>query len=188
MSPAQPVNVVVDINVYLHAMSPGHRFQLSSEQALIRLIGDPRYRIETSDHILDNIYDKLQSQFGYPEQDAAALIIELEEILTTQTRVLDPDPDNLTDFISDREDDNILALAAESDAQLIVTNDFTDLVSMSRWRSIPILPAAKFNEYARTGVLPEKPEASATERIRRLISSTTESNPPPRTTHGPDLG
>lgn len=188
MSPAQPAGVVVDINVYLHAMSPGHRFQMSSEQALITLLEDPKFKIETSDHILDNIYDKLKTQFGYQEEEAAAIIIELEEILTAQTEVLNPDPDNLTDFISDREDNSILALVADSGASLLVSNDFQDLVSLGSWRATPILPAPKFNEYARTGQLPAQSDsqASPAERIKKLLHSH---NPPPArpSRGGPEL-
>lgn len=164
--------IVVDINVYLHAMTPGGRFRTSSQQALVTMLEDPKFHIETSEHILDNIYDKLQSQLGYPEPEAAEIIVELEEILTTQTQVRDPDPNNLTDFIADREDDNILALAADSDAKLIVTNDFRDLVSLGSWRSTPVLPSTKFNEYARTGTLPARhtEQLSPAERIKQLLA------------------
>lgn len=164
--------VVVDINVYLHAMTPGGRFRTSSQQALVTMLEDPKFHIETSEHILDNIYDKLQSQLGYPEPEAAEIIVELEEILTTQTQVRDPDPNSLTDFIADREDDNILALAADSDAKLIVTNDFRDLVSLGSWRATPILPTSTFNEYARTGTLPARHTAqlSPAERIKQLLA------------------
>lgn len=181
--------VVVDVNVYLHAMTPGSRFRASSQQALVTMLEDPKFHIETSEHILDNIYDKLQSQLGYPEPEAAEIIVEMEEILTTQTQVRDPDPNNLTDFIADREDDNILALAADSDAKLIVTNDFRDLVSLGSWRATPILPTSTFNEYARTGQLKPRPPAEMTpsQRIRQLLAKHSSPDTTPRST-SPELG
>ena len=184
--PDMGVGVVVDINVYLHAMSPGHRFQASSEQALLTLLDDDKYQIATSEHILDNIYDKLKTQMGFSEEAAAGYIAEIEDILTDQTQVLDPDPDNLTDFISDREDNNILALAADSDAKLIVTNDFTDLVSLGSWRNIPILPATKFNEYARTGKMPPQsdPQLSPGQRLKQLLDAQ---QLPTQPDHDPEL-
>lgn len=172
----QPFSVVVDINVYLHAMTPGHRFHQASQTTLMTLLVDPKYRIATSEHILDNIYDKLQTQLGYPEPQAADITADLEEILIEQTEVLDPEPDNLTDFIADREDNNILALAAESDSRLIVSNDLRDLASLGSWRAIPILPTPKFNEYARTGYIRPRPDPAspASQRIAEVLSRRPE--------------
>lgn len=155
-----PKGVVVDVNVYLHALLGGdlHRYGKSSQQALTRLLSDQNYRIETSEHILNNIYWTLLAK-GFDEPTAEHASIEIEDILSAQTVVLDPVADErgnvaLTDFCGDPEDNNILALARDSGAAAIVTNDFKDLVSLRSWRNIPILPASKFNQLARGGEMP----------------------------------
>ena len=90
--------------------------------------------------------------------------------------MLDPEPDNLTDFIADREDNNILALAAESNARLIVSNDLRDLASLGSWRAIPILPTPKFNDYARNGYIRPRPDPKipVSQRIDELLARRPE--------------
>lgn len=167
--------VVFDVNVYLHALTSHDRLGDASIAALRTALGDPRFEVHASEHILDEIYYKLVEHYDVPEAVAGETVAELEEMILETGTVLDPKT-TLTDYNVDREDSEILALVRESGSSILVTHDEAHLLPMKVWNGRPVITADHFVQRARMpGATKSVP---VTERLNQLASTVRTSAEP----------
>lgn len=148
------VHVVFDVNVFVDAVTTDHADfasfpsppPLNDDElfaACVGIVNDAReVSLFLSEHVLDTLRHVLNTTYGWDEEhldDYEDVLLEaakasgggLLEVETSVTECGDP------------EDDNILALALDADAEIIVSND-TDLTSMSPWRGRAIMTPREF--------------------------------------------
>ena len=101
------------------------------------------FALVTSPHILWNVADVLINHYGWAvgmTKSYVALLLEM--ISQTQGIYLDP-TSQVADCAADDEDNRILELALDADADLVVTED-SHLLELSPWRGVPIMTAKDF--------------------------------------------
>lgn len=148
-----PVSVVFDINVLVRAVAAGNnRFRSwpSPPPASVNPCADcmgiaadaEEFGLWLSPHILNNTARVLHQVFQWKVGNIESYIDDLVTIAEhSGAGVIEPEV-AVTDCPG-WEDNQILALAADVGAILIVSDD-TDLTSMSPWRGTPILRPKEF--------------------------------------------
>jgi predicted nucleic acid-binding protein len=145
--------VVFDVNALVQAIATGNSPYLSwpsppptSGNPFADCLGIVNDAAEfapwLSPHILDNTVRVLMTVVGTPKEEAD----DYREILSEMANASDGGvliPPRTVHDCRDHEDNQVLDLAAEVGALLIVSED-ADLTSMSPWRGVPVLRAREF--------------------------------------------
>ncbi|MGH8998661.1 MAG: PIN domain-containing protein [Acidimicrobiia bacterium] len=152
-----PLPVVVDVNVFVSAITGGHdsfwswpspppvRGNLAAN--VVGILNDGReFALWLSEHILVNVVRVLSGVppdgYGWEVRAAERYIEVLVEITEASGGGIVTPAVTVTDC-PDHEDNRILEAAAASNAILIVSDD-TDLLSMSTWRGTPVVTSREF--------------------------------------------
>ena len=148
------VPVVFDVNVFVDAVttdagdftafpSPPPFNDDEVFAACVGIVNDAReVRLFVSEHVLDTLRYVLATEYGWDEQH----LDDYEDVLLAAAKASGGgllEVESVVTECDDPEDDNILALALDAHAELIVSND-TDLTSMSPWRGKPIMTPSQF--------------------------------------------
>ena len=148
------VHVVFDVNVFVDAVTTDRADfasfpsppPLNDDElfaACVGVVNDAReVSLFLSEHVLDTLRYVLSTQYGWDEEH----LDDDEDVLLEAAKASGGGLLEVETFIAecgDPEDDNILALALDADAEIIVSND-TDLTSMSPWRGRPIMTPREF--------------------------------------------
>jgi putative PIN family toxin of toxin-antitoxin system len=151
-----PNRVVFDVQIYVHAAVVGNAPFRSwpspppttgnPSADCLGIANDAReFSLFLSPHILENILRVLTDPFeGFAWESGVAA--EYAEILVEIAVVSDGgvvSPTTHVNDCDDWEDNRILELALDCDAQLIASAD-SDLLDMSPWRTLPIIHPAEF--------------------------------------------
>jgi predicted nucleic acid-binding protein len=150
------VHVVFDVTVFVDVVTTdGVEFTsfpspppLDSDAVFASCIGianDGReVSLFLSEHVLDTLRYVLATEYGWDQDHLDDYEDGLLEVAIASGGGLF-DVQTVITECADPEDDNILALALDADAELIVSND-TDLLEMSPWRGRPIITPRQFAE------------------------------------------
>jgi predicted nucleic acid-binding protein len=133
---------VADINVLVRATE---RYG-PSFRSLAVVAGSKRFGLWVSDHIIEGTADVLEDEYHVSHQEIQAYERLLVRIARERGAYIPEPTAQVTDCI-DWEDNAILALAADADARLIVSNDH-HLTEMHPWRGRAILTPGQFAEQA----------------------------------------
>jgi predicted nucleic acid-binding protein len=145
--------VVFDVNALVQAIATGNSPYLSWPSPpptsgnpfadCLGIVNDAaEFALWLSPHILDNTVRVLMTVVGTPKEEAD----DYREILSEMANASDGGvltPPRTVHDCRDHEDNQVLDLAAEVGALLIVSED-ADLTSMSPWRGVPVLRAREF--------------------------------------------
>jgi uncharacterized protein len=129
--------VVLDASTFVSAALKANSIP---ERALLRAVGAPNRLIlsqEVEDEYRDVIFRPKFDRFVSVERRQKILDI----VIFAAERVA---PDEAVRECRDPEDDKYLALAFAGRADVLVSSDVRDLLSMHPWRGIQILPPADF--------------------------------------------
>ena len=155
--------VVFDINVFIDAVLDGHL--VSPLPTLPPRTANPYvdclgivnnaldWSLVLSPHILETLQYVLVDK-GWEPQVASAYCDVLVDIAEASGGGV-IQPNVVVTDCRDNEDNRILELVASSRAQVLVTSDQRDLLSMHPWRNVPIMSPADFRsrvEAARRGM------------------------------------
>ena len=102
-----------------------------------------KYTICISEHILTEVKKALTKKIKLPATKAAAINEYLQEFCQVNTYAPLCSP-----ICRDSDDDNILALSVQSNADYIITGD-TDLLEVKSFGEIPIISPRRFWEIAK---------------------------------------
>lgn len=126
--------VVFDTNIYISAIifggNPRHCLELAREGEVALFTGKS---------ILLEISQKLRRKFSWKEAD----IREVIEGLLLFTKIVSP-PKEINLIKKDPSDNRILEVAEEAKADFIVSGDKKHLLSLKKFRGIPILSSKEF--------------------------------------------
>jgi uncharacterized protein len=128
------IRVVFDTNIYISAIIFGGNPRQSLELARNREI-----ELITSKAILLELAEKLRDKFKWPEEDITEVIYGISIF----AQIVNP-KNRLKTIKSDPDDNKILEAALEGKVNYIVSGDKRDLISLKRFRNIPIITSKKF--------------------------------------------
>lgn len=163
MPEREPTRVVFDVNIYISAVHDRSKPRLPSDFRLPPIERNPglvalsvvrqglldgRFpcALFYSKHVLVNVVHVLRRTIGWSDEDVGDYFRLIRD-LAESSGGGKVNPSSIIKECPDLEDDNILALAYDAKARVIVSNDH-DLTDMSPWRGILILPADRFWMYA----------------------------------------
>lgn len=153
MTRGSPIPVVFDVNVLVGAAAGGNSPFRSwpsppptsgnpFADCLGIIVDAAEFAIWLSSHILDNTGRVLLEGLKWPADRTEQYLSVLSQVADhSGGGIVDP-PQKVYDC-SDREDNQILDLAVEVGALMVVSDD-VDLTSMSPWRGTPILRPREF--------------------------------------------
>jgi len=151
-----PRIVICDVNVLVNAVT---RAGAPAEGAILAQV-PPRttnpwadtlgtlnsgqdFVLATSPHILWNVADVLINAYRWRRVQVEVFVALLLEIISrTGGTYIDPQS-RVSDCAADEEDNRILELTLDADADLVVTEDH-HLLELSPWRTVPIITAREF--------------------------------------------
>lgn len=148
-----PVSVVFDVNVLAGAAALGNSPYRSwpcppgpSDNPLADCLGvlvdAVEFGLWLSPYLLNNTARVLADGLGWRARDIERVLTVLVEIAEfSGAGVIEPEV-TVTDC-ADREDNHVLALAADVGAMLIVSDD-AELTALAPWRGMPILRPKEF--------------------------------------------
>ena len=129
--------VVLDASTFVSAALKANSIP---ERALLRAVGAPNRLI-----LSQEVEDEYRDVIFRPKFDRFVSVARRQKILDivifAAERVA---PDEAVRECRDPEDDKYLALAFAGRADVLVSSDVRDLLSMHPWRGIQILPPADF--------------------------------------------
>ena len=133
------LSAVLDINVVVS----GTIVKKGPPHALLRALREEQWNLVSSREILGDIQrvlnlPKISRRYGLTPQD----IRDVLQLLETRAAVV-PGRLRIPRTARDPEDDQILACAVEGHADYVVSGD-QDLLSLERYREIPIISPAAF--------------------------------------------
>lgn len=132
------IRVVPDTNIILSAI-----FWKGNSYEVIRrgLMGE--YRLISSPEIIEEVRKKLEFKFGFPEER----IEQQTQILLHYFEIIDPN--RKVDVVRDKNDNKIVACAADAQAQFIVTGD-KDLLILKNFESVQVITPRQFLSHVGT--------------------------------------
>ncbi len=126
------MKIILDTNVLISA------FVFRGKAALVFDHCMAYEEIIISNWILNELTDKLRNKFNVPEHT----ISEIEQLLKSSSTLATPD-NELPSICRDKDDNNILQLAAYLNAELIITGD-KDLIVIGKFNKTVIITPAMF--------------------------------------------
>lgn len=173
-----PKVVVYDVNVFVNAALADPTRLLEwpvlpqrgdvPDSDCIGVINDARdFSLYVSEHILGNVENVLSNKFGWDPETAMDYTDLIVELAAESGGGYVKETNKSAQYCRDDEDRHILALAADVNADMIVSED-TDPTSMSPWQGRPIIRSRQFADRVavtrRTG--PRDPGPSTTDKIK----------------------
>ena len=126
--------VVFDTNIFLSAIIFG-----ANPQVCLELAREQRLQLVTSKGILLEFSQKLRSKFKWREQDIVGVIEGIGKFAT----IVEPKK-KVTIIKADPSDNRVLECALEAKADYVISGDKKHLLSLKKFRSIPIVSAKDF--------------------------------------------
>jgi putative PIN family toxin of toxin-antitoxin system len=128
------LRVVLDTNVLVSALI----FPGGSPELVYRLVLDERIELISSRTLLAELGRVLEGKFGWEAARVEQAVAQLTRVATLVEPVA-----VIADITADPADNRVLEAAAAGDAPAIVSGD-RHLLSLGRWRVIPIQTPADF--------------------------------------------
>ncbi len=130
------LRVVLDTNIYISAIIFG-----GNPRKCLDLARAYEYELIISKSIYLELAEKLQSKFLWEVEDIKQVIFGLSKFSTVISPKIQIDK-----IIGDPKDNRILECAIEVEADYIVSGDKKHLISLKKFRQIPIISATKLLE------------------------------------------
>lgn len=129
-----PPKVVFDTNIYISAILFGGTPRMCLEMARFEII-----KLYISKRILLELTQKLSDKFNWSEENIKDVVVGIAKF----SRIISPN-EPVSRIKKDPSDNEILAVALEVKADVIVSGDRKHLLSIRQFRGIPIITAAHF--------------------------------------------
>lgn len=128
-----PPRVVFDTNIYISAIVFGGNPRMCLEMARLEIV-----KLYISRRILLELTQKLSEKFNWSEENIEDVVMGIAKF----ARIISPNKP-VYRIKKDPSDNEILAVALEAKADVIVSGDRKHLLSIRQFRSIPIITAAE---------------------------------------------
>lgn len=128
-----PPKVVFDTNIYISAILFGGTPRMCLEMARFEII-----KLYISKRILLELTQKLSDKFNWSEENIKDVVVGIVKF----SRIISPN-EPVSRIKKDPSDNEILAVALEVKADVIVSGDRKHLLSIRQFRGIPIITAAE---------------------------------------------